>query len=638
MKVIFKRSVYIFALILLVACCAFSSASSLDITQRATEWDFEDGTLQGWVPDRPSNLGMTIQPIAGSRALKLDYRFNDKTAQTWWDTCGITMTSKMDLSEYDAVTMDVILDLSAISGYGYLAVEPCFNTLNWESFYHCEQFKLYNTPAGVDTGTLSKITVVCEIPEEVTQIEQMIIWFVGGAIDYSGPLYVDNIGFVKGTPKITPDVEPIAPPHKTPVQKYGQLQVIGSQLCGENGEPVQLRGMFAPVLDNEFINRAAFQAMAYDWKCDAIRLGIDAGSSSFENFNGSQEHRNQIYKGIDLAIETGMYVIIDWHQLNPGNPNDPSYSGVDAFFDDISKKYAGCPNIIYEICNEPNGNITWDNDIKPYAERLRNVIRKNEPNNIIIIGTGTWSQDVDVAALNPLDGKNLMYTFHFYCGSHISSEGFQNKVEAAFNKGLAVFVTEWGVSDHTGAIGLYFDEADRWLKYLDSRKISWINFVVGNSGHSCSTFVSYIPTGRVFDGVVERIPCPLTPTADSGKGYSYWPDDQISPSGKYIKNKMLEAYTDIPLKPEPEFTELSIAGTPGCGEPLTFTANVSGGTGKLKYAYYVYRGGKMYYINIDSASSTFSFTPAEAGEYTVTAYCFDNAGNKAYRSEKFTAA
>lgn len=638
MKHNLKKFVCIAAAICLLVCCAFPSASSLNITEKSTMWDFEDGTVQNWGIDRPKDLGMSIQPIAGSKALKLDYRFNDKTAQTWWDTCGITMTSKMDLSEYDAITMDVILDLSAISGYGYLAVEPCFNTLNWENFYHCEQFHIYNTPEGLDEGKLSKITVTCAIPEEVAQIEQIIIWFVGGAIDYNGPLYVDNIGFVKGTPKPPVDVEPIAPPHKTPVQKYGQLQVNGSQLCDQNNKPVQLRGMFTSTIGSEFINRAAFQAMAYDWKCDVIRLGVDAGSSTFENFDGTQEHLEWIYKGIDLAIETGMYVIVDWHQLNPGNPNDPAYAGVDKFFDTISKKYANCPNIIYEICNEPNGNITWENDIKPYAERMRDIIRSNDPDNIIIIGTGTWSQDVDIASLNPVDGANLMYTFHFYCGSHTTGSGFADKVEAALNKGIAIFVTEWGVSDHTGAIGLYFDEADRWLNYLDSKKISWINFVVGASGHSCSTFVSYIPTGRVFDGVIERIPCPLTPFTDSGKGYLYWPEEHIAPSGKYIKGKMLDAYVYEPAEGELTFAGLNLAGTPAKGESLTFTADVTGGAGKLQYAFYICGNGTVYYASSDSAKNTFTYTPAQAGEYTLLAYCMDSAGNKVSHREAFTVA
>lgn len=636
MKMILKRTLCIAVAICLLACSAICCASPLNITEKSTMWDFEDKTMQGWTVDRPADLGMSIQPIAGSNALKLDYRFNDKTAQTWWDTCGITMTSKMDLSEYDAVTMDVILDLSAVSGYGYLGVEPCFNTLNWESFYHCEQFHIYNTPEGVGVGELSKITVVCEIPEEVKQVEQMIIWFVGGAIDYSGPLYVDNIGFVKGTHVTPVDVDPITPPHKTPVEKHGQLQVIGTQLCGQDGEPVQLRGMFTSTIGSEFINRAAFQAMAFDWKCDAIRLCVDAGQSSFENYDGSQEHKDWIYKGIDLAIETGMYVIVDWHQLTPGNPNDPSYAGVDKFFDEVSKKYADCPNVIYEICNEPNGNITWENDIKPYAERLRDVIRRNDPDNIIIIGTGTWSQDVDIAAMNPVAGDNLMYTFHFYCGSHNTWSGFPEKVETALKRGIAIFVTEWGVSDHTGAIGLYFDEADRWLEYLDLRKISWINFVIGNSGHSCSTFVSYIPTGRVFDGVVERVACPLTPSADSGKGYLYWPEEQISPSGKYIKNKMLEAYVYEPRETELEFVGLDISGALVKGESVSFAADAVGGAGRLKYAYYIFGSGKMYYMNADSAEAAFSYVPMQAGEYTVAAYCFDSSGHRASLIKEFT--
>ena len=79
----------------------------------------------------------------------------------------------------------------------------------------------------------------------------------------------------------------------------------------------------------------------------------------------------------------------------------------------MAKKYGKHPNIIYEIYNEPL-KISWDTVIKPYAEKVIEAIRKIDKNNIIVVGTPHWSQDVDNASENPIKGyKNIAYTLHF---------------------------------------------------------------------------------------------------------------------------------------------------------------------------------------------------------------------------------
>lgn len=57
--------------------------------------------------------------------------------------------------------------------------------------------------------------------------------------------------------------------------------------------------------------------------------------------------------------------------------------------------------------------MNWKRDIKPYAEEVISVIRKHDPDNLIIVGTGTWSQDVNDAADDQLKDANVMYALHF---------------------------------------------------------------------------------------------------------------------------------------------------------------------------------------------------------------------------------
>ena len=137
-----------------------------------------------------------------------------------------------------------------------------------------------------------------------------------------------------------------------------------------------------------------------------------------------------------------MYVIIDWHILNDNNPNS-HIDDAKEFFDDVSAKYSSNHNVIYEICNEPNGGTSWS-DIKSYAEIIIPVIRKNDKNAIIIVGTPNWSQDVDIVSEDPITGyDNIMYAVHFYAATH--KDDLRNKVKTAISNGLPVFVSEFNL-------------------------------------------------------------------------------------------------------------------------------------------------------------------------------------------------
>ena len=85
--------------------------------------------------------------------------------------------------------------------------------------------------------------------------------------------------------------------------------------------------------------------------------------------------KNKVIEIADNVIDLDMYVIIDWHILMDNNPNTHKEEAKE-FFREMSTLYADTPNVIYEICNEPNGNsVTWDKSIKPYAEEIIPIIR-----------------------------------------------------------------------------------------------------------------------------------------------------------------------------------------------------------------------------------------------------------------------
>lgn len=317
--------------------------------------------------------------------------------------------------------------------------------------------------------------------------------------------------------------------------KHGRLQVIGTHLCDASGKPVQLRGMSTMGLQWEgaIVNDAAFAALAKDWKADVVRLAMYVGEGGYASH---PEIAELVWRGVDLAVKYGMYVIIDWHVLTPGNPNHRVYKGAQAFFAQVSRKYAHLPNVMYEIMNEPNGEVSWAEDLKPYAQRMVDTIRANDPDNVILIGSGTWSQEVDVAAADPVRGKNLMYTFHFYPGSH--RQELRDRVKAAIDAGAAVFCSEWGTTNASGSGPLYFDEAETWLAFLDQHQISWTNWSLCAKAEGSAAIVGLAAALRMGKRSLMDRDELMRPETKGPDGYPIWAPDELTPSGRFVRDKI----------------------------------------------------------------------------------------------------
>lgn len=279
---------------------------------------------------------------------------------------------------------------------------------------------------------------------------------------------------------------PSDPKGTTPVSQHGQLSVKNGQLVDKSGKGYQLRGMSTHGLTwfPEFVNESAFKTLRDDWNTNVVRLAMYVdewgnGQCYMGNKSGSLE---LLEKGVDICIKLDMYVIIDWHVLNPGDPSKYT-NEAKSFFETVSKRYAKYPNVIYEICNEPNGGASWSGNIKPYAEKIIPVIRKNAPNSVIIVGTPTWSQEIDKPLSDPLNYKNVMYAFHFYAATHA---GLRSNVENCVAQGLPVFVSEFGTCDASGGGANDFNETQKWLSYFDKQGISYCNWSICNKDETCS--------------------------------------------------------------------------------------------------------------------------------------------------------
>lgn len=248
-----------------------------------------------------------------------------------------------------------------------------------------------------------------------------------------------------------------------------------------------------------FVTENAIKATA-DYGANLFRCAMYTAEGGYLNNPSVKE---TLISAVDSAIKQNMYVIIDWHILSDGDPLANLRQAAE-FFGEMSKRYADCPAVLYEICNEPNGSVTWADSVKPYAEHIIPVIRANS-NGIILVGSPTWSQDLHEAAAAPLTAENIMYTCHFYAGTH--TDWLRRRIADC---GLPVFVSEWGTSAADGNGGVCLDEAQKWIDFMREHGISWANWSLCDKNESSAA---------------------LTGGADVNNGIS---QDELTESGKFV--------------------------------------------------------------------------------------------------------
>jgi endoglucanase len=292
------------------------------------------------------------------------------------------------------------------------------------------------------------------------------------------------------TPTTTTTTTTTNPPvGRNPVEINGQLRVCGVNLCNQYNRPIQLRGMSTHGIQwfDKCYNNNSLDALANDWKSDLFRIAMYVQEQGYET--NPSAFTNRVNSLVDMAEARGMYAMIDFHILTPGDPNF-NLQRAKTFFAAVAQRNANKKNVIYEIANEPNG-VSWAS-IKSYAEQVIPVIRAADPDAVVIVGTRAWSSlgvsegsnETEVVN-NPVNATNIMYAFHFYAASH--KDNYRATVSRAASR-LPLFVTEFGTVLATG--GGTFDRASTtaWLDLLDQLKIGYANWTYSDANESSAAF------------------------------------------------------------------------------------------------------------------------------------------------------
>ncbi|MCG2616904.1 glycoside hydrolase family 5 protein [Terrimonas sp. NA20] len=272
------------------------------------------------------------------------------------------------------------------------------------------------------------------------------------------------------------------------VTAHGRLKVSGTQLVDEKGAPLILRGMSYGwhCLWPRFYNAGSVKWLKKDWKVNVIRaaLGVELGDSSY--LKRPDWSKQKIKAVVDAAIKEDLYVIIDWHSHNI------NLGEAKAFFAEMAETYGQNPHVIYEIFNEPDEE-SWE-EVKKYSTEIINVIREKDPDNIILVGSPHWDQDVHIVADDPLKGfSNIMYTLHFYAATH--KQGLRDRGSYALKKGIPLFISESAGMTASGDGALDLAEWQRWIDWAEENGISWITWSVSDKNETCSVLLPSAPSG-----------------------------------------------------------------------------------------------------------------------------------------------
>jgi endoglucanase len=225
-----------------------------------------------------------------------------------------------------------------------------------------------------------------------------------------------------------------------------------------------------------FYNKESVNWLATDWKCSAVRaaMGVEPKEGYLDKPDWSKEKVEAVVEG---AIESGIYVLIDFHSHNIRLPE------AKVFFTEMATKYGKYPNVIYELYNEPVKD-SWT-QVKEYSIELIKIIRAIDPDNVILVGSPHWDQDIHLVADDPILGfNNIMYTCHFYAGTH--GQSLRDRCDYALKKGIPVFISESAGMEASGDGPINYAEWQKWIDWCATNKISLISWSVSAKKETCS--------------------------------------------------------------------------------------------------------------------------------------------------------
>jgi endoglucanase len=155
-----------------------------------------------------------------------------------------------------------------------------------------------------------------------------------------------------------------------------------------------------------------------------IRWDVAARCQQTEPFTINANFLERIKTVVDLAKKENLLVIINMHHHEAifANPDAQKakflsqWTQIATFFKDYDS------NLLFEVMNEPNTNLTPDKWNTFFAEAL-SAIRKTNKTRAVLMGTSNWGGLAGVSSLKIPADDNIILTIHYYDPFNFTHQG-----------------------------------------------------------------------------------------------------------------------------------------------------------------------------------------------------------------------
>lgn len=256
---------------------------------------------------------------------------------------------------------------------------------------------------------------------------------------------------------------------------------------------------------------------------------------------------------VDAALARGLIVILNMHHHDSLFEDPPAHQTrflsqwrqLSAHFQTHS------PSLLFEVLNEPHGNLTPERWNLLFRDALAEI-RRNNPTRVVLLGTPQWGGPQGASRLSPPPDPYLILTVHYYQPFSFTHQGagwvndseawlgtrWQDTVEereAVRRDFLPVFqlARKHNLPVHVGEFGAYsradFASRVRWTHFLarwfEEQGFSWAywEFAAG--------FGLYDPAaGELREDLVDALlHRPMPPPARGRMVYQYHPGSDHPP-------------------------------------------------------------------------------------------------------------
>ncbi|HEX9449076.1 MAG TPA: glycoside hydrolase family 5 protein [Dongiaceae bacterium] len=187
--------------------------------------------------------------------------------------------------------------------------------------------------------------------------------------------------------------------------------------------------------------------------------------AAFAHMNAANELDPQWLQTLDWVVAgasaQGLNVILDEHDYDRcGKDAVSCREKLMAFWQQIAARYRdAADNVLFELLNEPNGQMTpalWNRDL---AELLT-IVRRDNPGRSVIIGPANYNDFQRLGDLKlPEDDRHIIVTIHYYAPLTFTHQGAPWVMNGALPTGVT-----WGSPAEYQAITDHFDLVARWSK------------------------------------------------------------------------------------------------------------------------------------------------------------------------------